>query len=236
MKALYSSLLLLAAPLAVCAAEPVRISISTLASGKEVARMVLPVDQQHSYQVDANQVEPDGRGGAHARGNVRLTIRTEGKATTIIGDEIVVKRKPLDSRELAALRALQAMGAPGKRDAARDRKELARLKAIVTAHGWPGARFAGPDLAQNGFTVLMRSPVRELEALLPALREAHAQHEIPGTQLAQAEDRLLVAKGLPQRYGTQLAGGRPLPVEDEAGLDIRRRLLGLPPMPTSSGQ
>ncbi|WP_342120301.1 DUF6624 domain-containing protein [Pseudoduganella sp. OTU4001] len=219
------------------AAEPSRISVHTLAGGKEVARLMLPIGPQYSVQVDANQVEQDNRSTTHARGNVRVTIRAGGVTTaTVAGEEIIIKRKVLDTRELAAIRALEAMGAPGKRDAARDRKELARLKTIVASHGWPGARFAGPELAQNAFTVLMRLPPSEMEALLPALREAQAQNDVPGAQLAQAEDRLRVAKGLPQRYGTQLAAGKPVVIEDEGALDIRRKMMGLPPMPTSSGQ
>jgi hypothetical protein len=222
----------------VSAADLSRISVQTMAGGKEVARIVLPIGQQHSVQVEGNQVEQDNRGTTHARGNVRVTIRTAGGsgATTITGDDIIVKRKVLDTRELAAIRALEAMGAPGKRDAARDRKEVARLKAIVASHGWPGARFAGPELSQNAFLVLMRMPEKELEAMLPALREAQAENDVPGNQLAQAEDRLRVAKGLPQRYGTQLAGGKPVIIEDEGALDIRRKMMGLPPMPVTSGQ
>jgi len=221
------------------AADPSRISVQTMAGGKEVARIVLPIGQQHTVQVEGNQVEQENRGATtHARGNVRVTIRTAGSGgtTTITGDEIIVKRKVLDARELAAIHALEAMGAPGKRDAARDRKEVARLKTIVASHGWPGARFAGPELAQNAFTVLMRMPEKELEAMLPALREAQAQNDVPGSQLAQAEDRLRVAKGLPQRYGTQLASGKPVIIEDESALDIRRKMMGLPPMPVTSGQ
>jgi len=220
------------------AAELSRISVQTLSAGKEVARVMLPIGQQHTVKVEADQVEQDNRGTTHARGNVRVTIRSGGNGgtTTISGDEIIVKRKVLDTRELAAIRALEAMGAPGKRDAARDRKELARLKTIVASHGWPGAYFAGPELSQNAFTVLMRTPEKDLEALLPALREAHAQNDVPGAQLAQAEDRLRVAKGLPQRYGTQTASGKPVVIEDESALDIRRRMMGLPPMPVTSGQ
>lgn len=230
--------LLLAWHVLAVSAEPSRISVQTLAAGKEVARVLLPIGQQHTVQVEANQVEQDNHGTTHARGNVRVTIRAAGSGgtTTITGDEIIVKRKVLDTRELAAIRALEAMGAPGKRDAARDRKELARLKTIVASHGWPGVRFAGPELSQNAFTVLMRTPPRELEALLPALREAQAENDVPGSQLAQAEDRLRVAKGLPQRYGTQLAGGKPVVIEDESALDIRRKMMGLPPMPVTSGQ
>lgn len=224
------------------AAEPSRISVHTLAGGKEVARITLPIGPQHSVQVDANQVEQERGGVTHAHGNVRVTIRSGGsiaaigQATTVFGDEIIIKRKVLDTRELAAIRALEGMGAPGKRDAARDRKELARLKTIIASHGWPGFRFAGPELAANAFTVLMRTPAKEMEALLPALREAQAGNDVPGAQLAQAEDRLRVAKGLPQRYGTQLASGKPVIIEDEGALEIRRKMLGLPPMPTSSGQ
>jgi hypothetical protein len=232
----FALMLLTAACGLALAAEPTRISVLTLAAGKEAARITLPIGQQHSVQVEANQVEQDNRGTTHARGNVRVTIRTGGASTTIAGDEIIIKRKVLDTRELAAIRALEGMGAPGKRDAARDRKELARLKAIVASHGWPGARFAGPELSQNAFTVLMRTPEKELEALLPALREAHAENDVPGVQLAQAEDRLRVAKGLPQRYGTQLAGGKPVVIEDEGALEIRRKMMGLPPMPVTSGQ
>ncbi|WP_154668167.1 DUF6624 domain-containing protein [Pseudoduganella violaceinigra] len=219
------------------AAEPSRISVQTLASGQEVARVLLPIGTQNAVQVEAEQVEQDTHGNTHARGKVRVTIRAgSGAVTTIVGEEIIAKRKVLDARELAAIRALDAMGAQGKRDAARDRKELARLKTIVASHGWPGVRFAGPELSQNAFTVLMRAPEKDLESLLPALREAHAGNDVPGAQLAQAEDRLRVAKGLPQRYGTQFASGKPVVIEDESALDIRRKMMGLPPMPAASGQ
>lgn len=230
------ALLLLAACGPALSAEPSRISVITMAAGKEVSRVMLPIGQPQTVQLEGNQVEQDHRGIARARGNARVTVRSGGKATTITGEEIVVRRKVLDNRELAAIRALEGMGAPGKRDAARDRKELARLKQIVASHGWPGVHFAGPELAQNAFAVLMRTPPRDMEALLPALREAQAQNDVPGSQLAQAEDRLLVAKGQPQRYGTQLASGKPVMIEDENALDIRRRMMGLPPMPTTSGQ
>src|SRR5687767_829153 len=79
-------------------AEPSRISVHTLAAGKEVARLILPVGQRHSVQVEANQVEQDNRGGTHARGNARVTVRSgSGGATTILGDELIVKRKVLDA-------------------------------------------------------------------------------------------------------------------------------------------
>ena len=62
------------------AAEPSRISVQTLAAGKEVARIILPIGQRHTVQVEANQVEQDNRGTTHARGNVRVTIRTGGNS------------------------------------------------------------------------------------------------------------------------------------------------------------
>ena len=73
------------------AAERSRISVHTVAGGKEVARIMLPIGQQHSVQVEANQVEQDHRGATHARGNVRVTVRSGGATTTIVGEEIIVR-------------------------------------------------------------------------------------------------------------------------------------------------
>jgi hypothetical protein len=53
-------------------------------------------------------------------------------------------------------------------------------------------------------------------------------------QVALLVDRVLLHEGLPQRYGTQftLVDGRLVlhPVEEEAGLDDRRRSMDLPTM------
>jgi len=40
-------------------------------------------------------------------------------------------------------------------------------------------------------------------------------------------DRVAVADGRPQRYGTQLKGADPFPIEDEANVDARRKQVGL---------
>lgn len=53
--------------------------------------------------------------------------------------------------------------------------------------------------------------------------------------VALLTDRVLRAQGKPQRYGTQFKPGADgsmvlEPTEDEAGLDARRRAVGLPSM------
>jgi hypothetical protein len=59
-------------------------------------------------------------------------------------------------------------------------------------------------------------------------KEASASH------MAYLTDRVLVADGKPQRYGTQFhsVDGKlqPRPTEDPANLDARRKSVGLPPM------
>jgi hypothetical protein len=112
------------------AAEPSRISVQTLAAGKEVARIMLPIGQQHTVQVEANQVEQDNRGTTHARGNVRVTIRTGGNggpATTIVGEEIIIKRKVLDTWKPWVLPASAMRRA--------------------TARSWRGSRLSSPPTA-----------------------------------------------------------------------------------------
>lgn len=70
---------------------------------------------------------------------------------------------------------------------------------------------------------------------LQALAAAAARGEVPAWQVATLEDRVRTFEGRGQRYGTQFdwdpAGAlNPLPIEDPAGLDQRRKAVGLPPL------
>ena len=69
---------------------------------------------------------------------------------------------------------------------------------------------------------------------LELLREAVADGQASPGNLAYLEDRVAVAKGEPQLYGTQVGcrRGGPVPatpIEDEAGLEERRKEAGLDP-------
>ena len=47
---------------------------------------------------------------------------------------------------------------------------------------------------------------------------------------AYLHDRIAAAEKRKQRYGTQFEGLEPMPIEDEANVDARRREVGLEPM------
>jgi hypothetical protein len=66
---------------------------------------------------------------------------------------------------------------------------------------------------------------------LPLLEKTVAAGEGSAKDLAYLTDRVLVAEGKPQRYGTQFHNveGKlvPRPIEDEANVDARRAAVGL---------
>ncbi len=112
-----------------------------------------------------------------------------------------------------------------------------RLAAIVDRHGWPGEPQVGRDGAEAAWLVAQHAigqPAFQ-RAALTALWEAAKRGDVPALQAAMLEDRIRVLEGRPQRYGTQFdwdANGEmsPLPIDDPAGVDGRRRVVGLAPL------
>jgi hypothetical protein len=117
-----------------------------------------------------------------------------------------------------------------------DATNTARMKAIVQACGWPGRSLVGDDGAQAAWLLVQhadRDPAFQrlcLELLNGAVRagEADARHH------AYLTDRVLLAEGGQQLYGTQLlvADGRwqLRPLADPDRVDDRRRQVGLEPL------
>jgi hypothetical protein len=112
-----------------------------------------------------------------------------------------------------------------------------RLAAIVDRHGWPGESQVGRDGAEAAWLIAQHAigqPAFQ-RAALTALWEAAKRGDAPALQAAMLEDRIRVFEGRPQRYGTQFdwdANGEmsPLPIDDPAGVDDRRRVVGLAPL------
>jgi hypothetical protein len=117
------------------------------------------------------------------------------------------------------------------------RRNAARLSKVIAAHGWPGRRLVGEDGAEAACLVLHHAigdPPLQRRGL-GLLRQAAAAGEVAAVHAAMLEDRIAFFEGRPQRYGTQLDWGEdgalvPHPIDDPAGADERRRLLGLPPL------
>lgn len=116
-------------------------------------------------------------------------------------------------------------------------RHAARLARIMADHGWPGEPQVGPHGAQAAWLIVQHAiaqPMLQRRAL-NALQAAVARGEAPALHAAMLEDRIRAFEGKPQRYGTQFdwnASGElcPLPIEDPAGLEERRRAVGLRPL------
>ena len=114
------------------------------------------------------------------------------------------------------------------------RRNAARLSAILDRCGWPGRSAVGSDGAHAAWLIVQHAigdPVLQRRSLA-LLRAAAAQGEAALVDVAMLEDRIRVAEGRMQRYGTQYdwdsAGEMsPLPVESPEHVDERRRAVGL---------
>jgi hypothetical protein len=117
-----------------------------------------------------------------------------------------------------------------------DRKNTARMKEVIDKHGWPGKSLVGDDGAHAAWLLVQHADKdREFQKrCLKLLEKAVKAGEATGMDLAYLTDRVLVAEGKKQVYGTQfvLMDGKlaPSPIEDETNVDRRRKDVGLPTM------
>ncbi len=116
------------------------------------------------------------------------------------------------------------------------RANAARLAEVIDVHGWPGVGLVGESGAFAAWRIAQHSIgdpplMRRCRGLLD---EASRRGDAARWQFAFLDDRVRVYEGRPQRYGTQLRGGpdglEPHPLEDPAGVEERRREVGLPPL------
>lgn len=117
-----------------------------------------------------------------------------------------------------------------------DADNQAYLRGYMAAHGFPTVAAVGPKGVRDAWYIAQHADAdRGLqERVLDALkaRENHGQVEMQ--DVAMLQDRLDVANGRPQQYGTQMAnvGGKLVshePVNRE-GIDARREAVGLMPL------
>ena len=111
------------------------------------------------------------------------------------------------------------------------------MREVLRQHGWPGRRLVGDQgVADAALLVQHADGDRELQRVgLGLLVETVDAGDAAPNHVAYLVDRLHLHRGTPQRYGTQYARGdsgayRMVPVDEPAGLDGRRRSLGLEPV------
>lgn len=223
-------------------------TLSAYADGKVVAGLVFPIGAKVelsaiAHHMDSRENQLRLKGNVHGR-----FTPPAGQEIIVFGNEMVLNTETITPERAQAVRDIEAMAGPDQlyrnkpgnanptseemaRQTAIDTANMQRLAAIIDAYGWPGLRFAGAA-SQTSFMVLQHADSASQRKYLPHLRDAVTRGDALGWQFAMLEDRVRVAEGKPQLYGTQV-GGTPLrfdPIEDAAHVDERRRSVGLEPM------
>lgn len=118
-----------------------------------------------------------------------------------------------------------------------DRENTAWLKQVLGSRGWPGSDLVGHDGAKAAWLLVQHADhdpefQRAALALMQSTVEAGRAER---SDFALLTDRVLLADGKPQRYGTQFQTDddglmRLRPVEEIDGLEARRAAFGLPTM------
>jgi hypothetical protein len=113
----------------------------------------------------------------------------------------------------------------------------ARLAEILDHHGWPGVTQVGQAGAQAAWLIAQHAIAQPAfqRRVLDLLKAAAKRGDVPLIEVAMLEDRICTFEGRPQLYGTQfdwdeLGQMSPLPFDDPARLDARRREIGLEPL------
>ncbi len=117
-----------------------------------------------------------------------------------------------------------------------DTANLIWLQKLISDQGFPNAAQVGKEGVHLAWVLLQHAdqdPALQ-RGLLPVLTQRHAAGELPANDLARISDRVLVADGEPQKYGTQFdwfAGDFTLPEPTTlAAVDASRAELGLMPL------
>jgi hypothetical protein len=128
----------------------------------------------------------------------------------------------------------KALDIDGMREA--DGENLPWLKAVIAEHGWPGTSLVGTDGAQAAWLLAQHAdadPAFQRQCL-DLLTAAVAAGEASERNLAYLTDRVLLAEGQPQVYGTQMTNENghyvPRNLRDPDSVDERRAAVGLGPI------
>jgi hypothetical protein len=115
------------------------------------------------------------------------------------------------------------------------KRNAARLKEIILAHGWPGRALAGEQGAFAAWRIAQHaiSDPAFQRFCLGLLEEAAGRGDISPQHPAYLMDRIRMYEGKPQVYGTQFMPDEegdwaPWKIEDLPHVDQRRTAIGLP--------
>lgn len=108
-----------------------------------------------------------------------------------------------------------------------------RMKEIVDEIGWPTISKVGHEASNNAW-LLVQHADRDtgFQEKCLQLMKAQSEDEVSKSNIAYLEDRIAVAKGRPQIYGTQFQANEagqfePRELHDPTNVNQRRKAMGL---------
>ena len=115
-----------------------------------------------------------------------------------------------------------------------DQANSARMRQVITLHGWPGKSAVGEDGSYAAWLLVQHAPDDLQEQALVLLGDAVRRGDASPANLAYLTDRVRMHRGEPQLYGTQYryspdTGLVMHEVADPERLDERRAAVGLGP-------
>jgi hypothetical protein len=159
------------------------------------------------------------------------------------GADFAEARRELEERGRTDQAVREGFGVGGQVDSSKltamvrtDSANARWLAGYVARRGWPTSDQVGKEAVGAAFLIVQHAvhDTAFMRAMLPHIEESHRRGDLDGGAVALLTDRLEVKAGRPQVYGTQLShqGGRWVldPIADSAGVDERRRRMGMPPL------
>lgn len=117
-----------------------------------------------------------------------------------------------------------------------DSVNMVRLAKMLDEHGWIARSVYGNKTSDQALAILNKGSSNHHVYYFSMLSKSFANGEVKPSGFAEIYDKAMVAQGRNQLYGTQLsfneADGTNYvhPMDDEANVDKRRRMVGLEPM------
>ncbi len=115
-----------------------------------------------------------------------------------------------------------------------DIKNTILLKGIIRKHGWPTIDLVGKKASKNAWLIVQHADHdRKFQNSILRLLKRMSKSEIDKMEIAFLTDRLLVASGKKQKFGTQFRLTRKgvlkmYPIEEKKGIDTMRKRYNLP--------
>lgn len=168
------------------------------------------------------------------------TSKTASVANPALREELL--KMVAEDRAIRDALIKKGMEHPDKEILARmeaiDKANTARVRVIVEKYGWPNHKLVGKEGTDAAFLIIQHADYAFQKQVLPLVKKAYQTKELTGQDYALLLDRVLVAEGKPQVYGTQAMpisewkNKEPVlrPIQDEANVDKRRAKVGLMPL------